>query len=350
MATAEQMQEALQQQQQQLQMLTTRITTLETQLQIESARAQTAEQERSALIQTLVRRNGRYEGDRQPFMWKGSADQDFGEWSHKVRTFMFARFGDDILTALTWAARQRKTVAKTCVASQRNRMISWNTVFGEQAGEDEIENIDDFVGKLYAYLVSFTTDAPDRIVRNSGEGNGLEAWRRLHSEYDPTSSMRRVAILKQVQTPSRCERVEDLGPALERWLSEKRRYEMFTDRNGRPCQASDDTLVAAMFRLMPKSLEESVMFANEDEGFQELYDKLLAYSSTKQSIQMSENKTARKDDPMDVDALSTGKSKGKKGSDWDSWDHGTSNGRYQDKWESWDYVPTKVEERKARTT
>ena len=28
------------------------------------------------------------------------------------------------------------------------------------------------------------------------------------------------------------------------------------------------------------------MFANEDEGFQELFDRLLAYSSTKQSINM----------------------------------------------------------------
>ena len=79
---------------------------------------------------------------------------------------MLARFGDDILTFLTWAARQRKIVAKTCVASQRNRMISWNTVFGEQAGEDEIENTDDFVGKLYAYFMSFTTDAANRIVRS----------------------------------------------------------------------------------------------------------------------------------------------------------------------------------------
>ena len=41
---------------------------------------------------------------------------------------------------------------------------------------------------------------------------------------------------------------------------------------------------------MPKSLEETVMFANEDEGFQELYDRLLAYSSTKQSIQTIESK------------------------------------------------------------
>ena len=182
---------------------------------------------------------------------------------------MLARFGDEILTAPTWAARQQRIVVKTCVASQRNRMISWITVFGEQAGEDEIENIDDFVGKFYAYLVSFTTDAANRIVRNSGEGNGLEAWRRLHSEHDPTSSMRRVAILQQVQNPPRCQRVEDLGTALEDWLSTKRQYEMFTDRNGRQTTA----LWRAMSRLMPKSLEETVMFANEDEGFQELFDR-----------------------------------------------------------------------------
>ena len=49
-ATAEQVQEALQQ----LQAQGARIAALEIQLRIESARAQTAEQERSTLIQTLV--------------------------------------------------------------------------------------------------------------------------------------------------------------------------------------------------------------------------------------------------------------------------------------------------------
>ena len=92
--------------------------------------------------------------------------------------------------------------------------------------------------------------------------------------------MRRVAILQQVQNPPLCQRVEDLGFALEEWLSKKRKYEMFTDKNARPYQASDDSLVAAMFRLMPKSLEETGMFTNEDEGFQELFDRLLAYNST----------------------------------------------------------------------
>ena len=55
-------------------------------------------------------------------------------------------------------------------------MIPWIDVFGEGADvEDQIDEIDDFVVQLYAYLVSFTTDAAIRIVRNSGEGNGLEA-------------------------------------------------------------------------------------------------------------------------------------------------------------------------------
>ena len=49
---------------------------------------------------------------------------------------------------------------------------------------------------------------------------------------------------------------------------------------------------------MPKSLEETVMFTNED---QELFDGLLTHSSTRQSVKMSDIKRQnRRDDPMDV--------------------------------------------------
>ena len=47
------------------------------------------------------------------------------------------------------------------------------------------------VNGIYAYLVNFTTGEANKVVRNSGT-DGLEAWRRIHNEYDPTSSMRRV--------------------------------------------------------------------------------------------------------------------------------------------------------------
>ena len=80
--------------------------------------------------------------------------------------------------ASTWAARQRKIVVKACGSSQKDRLIPWIDVFGEGADEeDQIDGIDDSDGKLYAYLVSFSTDASNWIVRNASEGNGLEAWR-----------------------------------------------------------------------------------------------------------------------------------------------------------------------------
>ena len=116
------------------------------------------------------------------------------------------------------------------------------------------------------------------MVRNSGPDNGLEAWRRLAAEYDPMSSMRRVVILGQIQKPPKCEKIEDLGAALEDWLSKKLRYEEFTDRHGEPCKVSEHALLAAMYKMMPKSLEEQVMFKpDETESFEELSELLAAF-------------------------------------------------------------------------
>ena len=42
-----------------------------------------------------------------------------------MRTSMPARFGDQILSVLTWAVRQRTIVVKTCGSSQRDRFIPW---------------------------------------------------------------------------------------------------------------------------------------------------------------------------------------------------------------------------------
>ena len=47
----------------------------------------------------------------QPFTLKGGADHDFGEWTHKVLTFMLARFGDEILTALTGQHDSRRSLS-----------------------------------------------------------------------------------------------------------------------------------------------------------------------------------------------------------------------------------------------
>ena len=176
MATEEQIQEALHL----LQPQEVHIAALEIQLQVEQTRTQTAELERSTLIQTLgAMRQDRGGADSkgicQNFILKGVGEQDFGEWTHKVRTFMLARFGDQILVAPTWAARQRKIVVKACGSSQRDRFAPWIDVFGTGADEeDQIDGIDDFVRRSSHTLSPLQ---PTHPTSSSGTQAKAMAWK-----------------------------------------------------------------------------------------------------------------------------------------------------------------------------
>ena len=154
-----------------------------------------------------------------------SRKDDFAEWTHKTQTFLTAKLGDNLASLLKWAQQQRKTIVADALPTERQ--ISYHPIFGIGAGSNAVHNIDLIESRISTYLTSFTTGDANKIVRNVGPGRGLEAWRRLHAEFDPTSSMRRVAILGQVQNPARYERVEELGKALEDWLEKKRQYETF---------------------------------------------------------------------------------------------------------------------------
>ena len=151
------------------------------------------------------------------------------------------------------------------------------------------------------------TGEADKVVRNAGS-DGIEAWRRLMNEFDPTSAMRRVVILGMVQNPPKCQRVEDLGTSLEDWLSKKRQYEEFTDGQGQPCRVSDDSLMAGLYKLMPESLEEAVMFKQDEFGsFEQLFDRLSSFATVRHSLQLSrrdlsgggQSKQKRDPDAMD---------------------------------------------------
>ena len=115
--------------------------------------------------------------------------------------------------------------------------------------------------------------------------------------------------------------MDELGSALESWLAKKRQCEDYTDRDGNSCRVSEDSLMAALYKLMLESLEEAVMFRSEDyPSFNDLFDKLTSYASTKHSLFLSNrdlqsgSSSSNKKDPdaMDVGAIS----KGKKGDAW----------------------------------
>ena len=205
------------------------LRTMSDQLGQAESRAQRAEADRDTLVRLFGPRGGESElvdtkGVGQPFKYNGKSDQDYSEWHHKMVTFLRAKFGSEIDEASKWAVRQRKVI-QSLPDPGNNRIVSWDDVFGSSADAlDQITGMSKFVDGLYTYLVSFTTGDANKVVRNSGP-DGLECWRRLNSEYDPTSSMRRVAILGLVQNPQRCKSVDELGSALESWLAKKRQYE-----------------------------------------------------------------------------------------------------------------------------
>ena len=74
---------------------------------------------------------------------------------------------------------------------------------------------------LYTLLTAFTEDQAHKLVRNAGDGEGLEAWRKLSQEFDPITNMRRQTILSLVQDPPRVEDVPYrllLQRLLQPWL------------------------------------------------------------------------------------------------------------------------------------
>lgn len=82
-------------------------------------------------------------------------------------------------------------------------------------------------------------------------------------------------IRGMVQNPPKCQKIESLGTCLEDWLSKKEQYEELMDSQGNQCKVSDGSLMAGLYKLMPESLEETVM-SKQDElnSFESLFEVL----------------------------------------------------------------------------
>ena len=97
--------------------------------------------------------------------------------------------------------------------------------------------------------------------------------------------MRRQVILSLVQDPPRVEDVKCQGPALEDWLTKKNQYETFTDVKGPPRTVTDDSAIAALYKLMPEELFNNLqMQVEEYDDWRDLFDRLQTCASSKVNI------------------------------------------------------------------
>ena len=134
------------------------------------------------------------------------------EWKHKVFTFVNAHFkrnGKRVVEAMRWAEQQRKQLLEENLYSDE-RVLAWSAVFSDERNSPTyfIQDASETFSALYTLLTAFTEDQAHKLVRNAGDGEGLEAWRKLSQEFDPITNMIRQNMLGLMQDPPRVEDVK----------------------------------------------------------------------------------------------------------------------------------------------
>ena len=112
-----------------------------------------------------------------PKLKRRDALPNWAEWKHTVFTYANADFkgnGKKVLEAMRWAELQRKQVLEESFYGDE-RLVSWSDQFGNTV----IQNAAEVFSALYTLLTAFTEDQAHKLVRNAGDREGLEAWRKL---------------------------------------------------------------------------------------------------------------------------------------------------------------------------
>ena len=157
---------------------------------------------------------------------------------------------------MQWAAQQEFDLTGYDDGEADNRL---EKAFGDAAdATDQVENLEDYNSQFYSALRSMTEGTPFTYVDNAESGNGLEAWRTLHSKYDPATGGRKKAMLNALIRPQRTT-YEQLSGAFERWKTLRSRYEQKKDQFGRREKLPMSIAMNALEQLIPADLEQHLL-------------------------------------------------------------------------------------------
>ena len=226
----------------------------------------------------------------------------FSTWSRKFENFIVGHFGEPMRAVLQWAQESDAPIDKG----------DWDLSFGSGTGDDEVEDLDYKISQIHIVLVDLTEEESNDLVVGAGDGNGLEAWRKLSRRWDPASGGRKRALLKAIINPPRC-KLDELQGCLERWLQQVQKYERRKNAEGIREKVSDDVKCAALDQLIPADLENHVILNRHrlktfEQTLAEITSIVEAKTGSKikqPSIKASEQDD-RGNDPMDVGQFGKG--------------------------------------------
>ena len=131
---------------------------------------------------------------------------------------------------------------------------------------------------------------------------GLDAWRRLCSEYDPVNAISNHRLLKKLTHPSQVSS-DHLRRTMEEWEADLKEHRDRTSKN-----LDDDQMALALRDMRPESLQNHLeLHASRLKTSELMRKEIDAF------LDARESKDTGGATPMDIDALRNGKgaSKGK---------------------------------------
>lgn len=215
-------------------------------------------------------------------------EEKFPAWVRKVKNFVL----------LEWAEEAESPLSES----------DWAAEFGDISGSP-VENLDYKVNQLYGALSSLTGDESNEIVTNSGEGNGLEAWRRLHRRWDPSTGGRTRNLLKTIISPPKVT-LKELSGALVRWMQQIHKYEKRKDDAGNRVKVPEDVKMAAIEMMAPEDIENHLILTKyRIKTFDEMYSEVTSILEARTGVKIREPSIrgtgAGAGTDMDVDPLLT---------------------------------------------
>eukprot|EP00971_Amphidinium_carterae_P014303 282616-Amphidinium_carterae.1 len=178
----------------------------------------------------------------KPELFKGNREallNDWSSWSYMFITWFSSQFqhGED---ALEWARDETQTITEDIV-NIKATASSWV----------DLPRIN---AQLHVALVSLCRDDALTIIRNASKAQGLDAWRKLHREFEPNNAQANLRLLKRVLHPSQ-QTLDNLRGALETWERELRVYR---ERTGE--SLSDPVKRLTLQAMCPQQLQAHLEF------------------------------------------------------------------------------------------
>ena len=144
-----------------------------------------------------------------------------------------------------------------------------------------------------------------RIVRQVEVGNGLEAWRKLHSRYEPSARGRKLGLLNCILGLSIKEQGVAVMDALNVWEQEVTKYEAKGE------DLSEDIKLAVVTRSLPEPMRGHIVASlnnNAATTYIQLRNRIEEFVLTNKAWG---KKDKDRDESTAIDVSAIGKAKGK---------------------------------------